>query len=330
MHGLPLVNAIRDNDPSVQITWVVEPMPAGILVRHPSIDRLVVYHRKEGWKGIRRLHRDLRAGPRLDVTLNLNVYLKSAFPTLLSGAPRRLGFDRARAFDLVWLASNDRLPSRTRSHTADMFLEFATYLGIPVPEPSWRLNFTERERADQAVFFGRLDGGPVATIVPASATIKKDWLADRWASVANALEHDFGFRVVLAGGPGEREQAIGREIAAKSSARIHWAMGDSIRRLAWILEGSKLVLAPDTGPVHIARALETPVIGLYAHTNPWRVGPWRAYQDLWVDHYTEEGTAPDPSNRTPKWDRMPTITVDEVLTRVERAVERYAVSERVK
>jgi heptosyltransferase I len=90
-----------------------------------------------------------------------------------------------------------------------------------------------------------------------------------------------------------------------------------------MLEGSRLVVAPDTGPVHIARALDVPVIGLYGHTNPWRVGPYRAYQDLWVDRYTDPGEAPDPSRFDPKHGRMEQITVNDVLERVERAQRSY-------
>jgi heptosyltransferase I len=86
-----------------------------------------------------------------------------------------------------------------------------------------------------------------------------------------------------------------------------------------MLEGSRLVVAPDTGPVHIARALDVPVIGLYGHTNPWRVGPYRAYQDLWVDRYTDPGEEPDPTRSDPKHGRMEQITVNDVLERVERA-----------
>lgn len=326
VHGLPLVNAIRRQYPLIRITWVVEPMPAGILARHPSIDRIVVYHRKEGLRGIRRLARDLSNGQRIDVTLNLNVYLKSVFPVALSRARRRIGFDRARAYDGVWLASNDRLTARPRAHTADMFLEFANHLGIAVGEPEWKLEFDADERQQQAAFFRQFDGKPVATIIPASATIKKDWLPSRWSAVADVLHNDFGFRVILAGGPGQREQSMAREIMDRASTPVTWAMGDSVRRLAWIVGGSSLLLAPDTGPVHIARALSIPVVGLYAHTNPWRVGPWRAYQDLWIDHYTDAGSAPDPSNRTPKWDRMPSILVNEVLDKVQVAVDRYAVT----
>ena len=130
---------------------------------------------------------------------------------------------------------------------------------------------------------------------------------------------------MLAGGPGEREQAIAREIVSKASTPIEWAMGDSVRRLAWIVGGSNLIVAPDTGPVHIARALGVPVVGIYGHTNPWRVGPWRAFEDLWIDHYTDPLAGPDPSNRTPKWEVMPTITAEEVIEKVEIAVTKYGV-----
>jgi heptosyltransferase I len=326
VHGLPLVNAIRDANPNAPITWVAEPMPASFLSGHPSIDRLVVYNRSDGFRGVRQLRRDLKAGERVDLTLNLNVYLKSIWPTLLSGAPRRVGFDRQRSFEGVWLASNERLNPSPRVHTADMFLEFAKHLNIPVEEPEWRIDFSPDERREQEEFFRKFDGRPVATIIPATATIKKDWLPERWAHVATALERDFGFSVLVAGGPGEREQAAAQEIVTKSAAKVRWGMTDSVRKLAWTLAGSRLVLAADTGPVHIARALSVPVIGLYGHTNPWRVGPWKAYQDLWIDHYTDEGQEPDVSDRRPKWERMPTITVEEVLERVTRAVSDYHVT----
>jgi heptosyltransferase I len=320
--GLPLVNALRDDDPSRRITWVVEPMPSGVLRHHPSVDEVVVYHKKRGVPGVLELRRAL-AGRRFDLTLNLNVYFKSLWPTVFSGAPARLGFGRDRARDGVWIAANHHLPPRPRRHTLDMFLEFAEYLRLPVPSLDFRLALTDGERLEQDAFFAPLRDRPVAAIVPASANAKKDWLPARYAEVVDALEHDLGFRTVLVGGPGEREASIAREIAERSSADPVWALGDGVRRLLWLLGGSDLVIAPDTGPVHVARALDIPVIGLYGHTNPWRVGPYRRFEDLWVDRYTDPGEEPDPSRFDPKHGRMEQITAADVLERVERARERY-------
>lgn len=321
--GLPVVNALKRDDPTRRITWIVEPMPAGILRHHPAVDDVVVYYKRWGLRGTIDLWRILR-GRRFDATVNLNIYLKGIPPTVLSRAPLRIGFARPRSRDLAWLALNRRVQPRLRQHLGDDFLQLLEPLGIPPPEPpEWRIGFTELERDAQREFFARLDGRPVATIVPASGRWAKDWPAERWARVAEALDREHGLQVVLAGGPGLRETAIARAIAQSASPAPIRALGDDVRRLAWILDGSRLVLAPDTGPVHVARALEVPVIGLYGHTNPWRIGPYGAFDDLWVDAYTDPGELPDPDAHAGKPHRMERITVDDVLERVERALARY-------
>lgn len=301
-------------------------MPAAILANHESIDRIVVFRRNDRISGIRKLRHDLNALPRPDLTLNLNVYTKSIWPVIINRSRRRLGFGRDRSFEGVHLVSNEHLPKRPWAHTADMFLEFAEQIGVAVNNAEWKLRFTPDELKAQTQFFEQFAGRPVATIIPASATIKKDWLPERFAEVADALESDFGFQVVIAGGPGDRERAIASEIVNRSTAKICVAMGDSVRRLAWIVAGSSLVIAPDTGPVHIARAFDVPVIGIYGHTNPWRVGPWRKFSELWIDHYTADTARPDPSNRNPKWDVMPTIQASEVIEKILVAVEKYGVT----
>jgi heptosyltransferase I len=113
IHGLPIVNSLKDHDPLRRITRVVEPMPAAALRHHPSIDEVVVYRRRDGVRGVRDLRRDL-AGRGIDPTLNLNVYPKSAWPTLLARAPHRLGFDRDRAREGTWLARSDGAHHRGR------------------------------------------------------------------------------------------------------------------------------------------------------------------------------------------------------------------------
>jgi ADP-heptose:LPS heptosyltransferase len=148
VHGLPIANALKDADPRREITWVAEPMPASILERHPSVDRIVRYERRKGWRGVvglREAMRRARRGGGFDLTLNLNVYFKSVWPVLFSHGRRRLSFGPDRARDGVWLAANDRLPARARRHTQDMFLEFLEHLGVPYRAPSvpndWRIPF---------------------------------------------------------------------------------------------------------------------------------------------------------------------------------------------
>lgn len=320
VHGLPIACAIRRARPDIRITWVAEPMPAGLLADHSAIDRVVAFRRRAGLAGVRRLRADL-SGERPDLSLNFNIYFKSLFPVLFNPAPRRLGFDRGRARDGVWLASNERLDGLPRAHTQDMFLEFAAKLDVPADPIEWRLDLLPAEREAQAAFFDGFDR-PVAALVPASANANKDWVTPRWAEVADRIR-ERGLQPVLVGGPSDRERRIAREIIASANTPVVDALGDGVRRLVWLLHGSRLVVAPDTGPVHIARALGIPVVGLYGHTNPWRVGPWQAFRDLWIDAYTDADEAPDPSRFDPRHGRMERITADDVMSKVDLALERY-------
>ncbi|MGH7552466.1 MAG: glycosyltransferase family 9 protein [Longimicrobiales bacterium] len=321
VHGLPVVNAIKRARPDIRITWVVQSMPAGILMPHDAIDRVVLFHRQRGARGVIALRRELR-GDRPDLTLNLNIDFKSVWPTVISPAPLRLGFERGRSRDGTWFFCNRHLPPRTRTHTQDMFLEFLEVLRVPAHSLEWRLRPTASEQEEQERFFVRLDGRPVAAIVPASANPKKDWPPSRYIELVDRVHAELDLQPILIGGPGVRETEIARHIEASSRVPIVNALGDGVRRLIWLIAGSRVVIAPDTGPVHIARALGVPVVGLYGHTNPWRVGPYRMFEDLWVDAYTD---APglDASNAQPKLGRMERITTDAVMEKVTRALTHY-------
>jgi heptosyltransferase I len=201
-----------------------------------------------------------------------------------------------------------------------MFLEFLRVLGVPAEPLEWRLQITEEERAAQRRFVAQLGGQPYLAMVTASAIPRKDWLPERAAAVADAIEQHWGHRVVLVGGPGARERSHAAEIERRVQRKPVNLLGAPVRDMIWQLDAARLLIAPDTGPAHMARALETPVVGLFGHTNPWRVGPYRRYQDLWIDRYTEPGAAPDPSGFDPKHGRMEQITVEMVLEKVERAL----------
>lgn len=320
VHALPLANALKRAWPDTRITWIAEPVPSGMVSPHPAVDDVIVYEKKKGIRGLKDLWSRMRA-ERFDLTLNLMPYFKSNWPTLFSRAPERWTFDRGRARDGIWLLGNRHLPARPRAHTQDMFIEFALALGVDPYPLEWRLVITDDERVQQQRLLEQLEGRRGVAVVPTSSMAKKDWPAERYIPVVDAI-HERGARAVLVGGPGAREVAAARRIEAGASEKPLWMMGDVARSLIWKIDACSLLVGPDTGPVHIARALETPAVGLYGHTNPWRVGPYRAYQDLWIDMYTEPGEAPDPSNFTPKHGRMELITADMVIEKVKAGLSR--------
>ena len=118
------------------------------------------------------------------------------------------------------------------------------------------------------------------------------------------------------------ERRIADEVLSATGASAIDSLGDDLRKLVWILEGSALLISPDTGPLHISRALGTPVVGLYGYTNPRRSGPYRAFEDLVVDGYAEYPGEQYPIVSTYR-DGMERITLDGVLEKVSLAMERY-------
>jgi heptosyltransferase I len=229
----------------------------------------------------------------------------------------RLGFDRARARDLSWIFTNRHLPPHPLQHMQDQYLEFLDALGVPRGPLEWHIGAWDREKGWQRDFFATFDR-PVAPIVVATSKPQKDWLPERWAEVADALYYDFGLQPVLVGGRSAREVEAERVILERARCRPVSALGNGgLRGLAAIIEGSALVLSPDTGPLHLSVALDTPVISLIGYSNPKRVGPYRKFGDLVIDAYGDPGED-YPISMAHRQNRMPRITVGMVLEKVER------------
>jgi len=315
VHVLPLVNALKRHSPDARITWILQPGPASLVRGHPSVDEIILFERARGWRAFVDARQAL-ASRRFDLVLDLQVYLKAGIVTALTRAPIKLGFDRARARDFNWLFTTHQIPPHPPQHVQDQYLEFLAAIGVRCEPLVWDIGPRPDERSAQHVFFDAFER-PAASMVIATSKPEKDWLPERWAAVADALSHDFGLQPVLVGARTERELHAESVIMRRARAKPVSSLGSGLRNLVAILDGSALVLTPDTGPLHIAVALERPVISLMGYTNPKRTGPYRLYHDLVVDAYGEPGED-SPVSMENRRDRMPRITVRDVLDRVER------------
>jgi heptosyltransferase I len=315
VHVLPVINALKRHSPDARITWVLQPAPATLVRGHRSIDEILIFDRSKGWAAFADIRRQL-AGHAFDLVINLQVYFKAGVVTRFTRAPVKLGFDRARARDANWLFTTHRIPPHPLQHVQDQYFEFLTALGVPHEPLVWDLGPWPDECASQREFYDQFDR-PVAAIVVATSKPQKDWLPERWAEVSDALWHDFQLQPVLVGGRSPRELHAEQIIMQRAAHTPHSALGSGLRNLVGILDGSSLVLAPDTGPLHMAVALDRPVISLMGYTNPKRTGPYRRFHDLIVDAYGDpnENYRITMENRV---DRMPRIEVRDVLDRVER------------
>jgi heptosyltransferase I len=320
VHVLPVLNALKRYRPSAHVSWIMQPGPASLVRGHPAVDEIVPFQRRGGWRSLLELRRDL-AGRPFDLVLDFQVYFKAGLVTALTRAPIKLGFDRRRTKDQTWLFTNHRLPPRPPRHTQDQLFEFLDYLGVPYGEPEWQLGPWPEERARQRSFFDRLDRPAVALVVGGSRE-ETSWVPERWAELVDVLHDDYGLQPVLVGGRSDRELEVERVIAERSRQRPISTLGIPLRELVGVLDGSALVVSVDTGPLHMAVALDRPVISLLGYYHPGRMGPYRRYHDLIVDAYH------DPGETTPVTDatrpgRTRRITLAQVREKLELAMTRY-------
>jgi heptosyltransferase I len=258
------------------------------------------------------------AGRSFDLVLNLQVYLKAGLITGLLDSPVKLGFDRKRAKDLNWAFTTHRIPPRAPRHVQDQYLEFVEYLGIDPRPVTWDLPLTDSEREARQAWFERLDR-PVCTAVAGTSKREKNWLPERYAELLDHVYHDFGLQPVLLAGPSPVEQELAAAIRAALRVPVVEAIGDDIRRMVWLLDGSAVVVSPDTGPLHVARALDRPVVGLYGYTNPLRYGPYGRPESV-VDGFARYPGEPYDEAAGHRAGGMQRVTVASALEVVERVL----------
>ena len=323
VHVLPVANALKRAWPGSRITWIVQPVAHSLVKGHPAIDEFILFQRRRGFSalaGFRELRRTMR-GRRFDLLIGLQVYFKAGLITALTPARVKLGFDRSRARDAQWLFTNRRIPPHAQQHVQDQYFEFLYFLGIDPNPVTWNIRFTEEERAAQQRFFGRLDR-PACAVVVGTSKLEKNWTAAGYARVLDEVDRTHGLRPVIVGGPSVVERRIADQIISTTKADVIDMLGEDLRRLTWLIGGSALLIAPDTGPLHIGRALGTPAVSLFGYTNPKRSGPYRMWDDLVVDGYARYPGEDYPISPVYR-DGMKRVTAEHVLEKVSLAMRKY-------
>jgi heptosyltransferase-1 len=276
LHTLPTLEALRDVYPEAHITWLVEAAYAPLLANHPALNEVWVAPRlrpAEFFSGsnptrLRRLVRQLRARP-FDLVLDLQGLVKSAVWVALARSPRKVGYDRTREFS--YLALTERLPPfDPEAHAVRRYLNMAHYLGAPLTWPRFRLGLDPA--ADLAALLPREAGRLLAVFHPGARWASKLWPPASWARLAEWLNQR-GFQVTITGSAADRKLVA--EILGQSQAPLlNLAGRTSLVELAGVLRHAYLAITTDTGAMHLAAALGTPVVALFGPTAPWRTGPF--------------------------------------------------------
>ena len=319
-HVVPIVRTLQQAWPATQLSWIIGKSEARLMNLIEGVEFITV-DKRSSRAAARELQAQLR-GRQFDVLLHMQLALRASLLARHVPAPIKLGFDRARARELQWLFTNARIAPRTREHVLDSFFGFTEALGIRERLLRWDLPLPLAARTYAQGLIP--DAQPTLIISPCSSHTLRNWPAARYAAVAEHAS-SAGLRVILAGGPTPLERATGAAIEQACRAPLINQIGkDTLPQLLAALSRATLLLTPDSGPAHMATMVGTPVVGLYAATNPARSGPYLSGR--WcVNAYPEaarvfRGVEPDELPWTHKIEEpgvMELIRIDQVTRKID-------------
>ena len=284
LHALPAITALRAAHPEWYIGWAVEPQWRGLLCAEcstppsgrgpqmPLVDALHVVPAKQ-WarsplnpatlRDIRRIRHELHES-RYDIAIDLQGAVRSAVIARWSRASRLIGEDKPREHAARWFFS-ERIPTRG-VHVIEQAVEVTNAVAheyLPITPPLLPTDPASEEKAT-------IIPQPFVLLSPGAGWGAKRWPVDRYAAVAKQLHSD-GYAIVVNAGPGE--ESIAGEVAALTNKAVT-ALNPTLTELIAVTRRASLVIAGDTGPLHLACALGKPVVGIFGPTDPARNGPF--------------------------------------------------------
>ena len=286
-HTIPVVRTLQSHWPETKLTWVIGKIEATLVGDIPGIE-FIIFDKAKSWHAYRGLRRRIRRR-RFDLLLQMQPAMRASIASLLVKTPIRVGFDKARTRDYQWLFTNHRINGEVRVHVQDCAFQFLEAIGIrervlrwDIPIPADAQNFCAQQQLP--------NDRPILVINPCSNVRKRNWRnwnTQGYAEVADYAAENCAMCVVLTGGPSPMEIDVGSAITGQCKTRpINLIGKTNLKQLLAVLDRAYALIAPDTGPAHMATTVNTPVIGLYATTNPLRARAYLSQQWL-VNKYPE-------------------------------------------
>jgi len=274
-HVVPVLRTMQKVWPTTRFTWIIALSESRLMRLIEGVEFIIV-DKRAGLGALAAAHREL-AGRRFDVLLDMQVALRASLIALHVGAAVKLGFDRPRARELQWLFTNARIAERSREHVLESFFGFPEALGIKERLLRWDITLPDAARDYARALIP--DAQRTLIISPCSSHAARNWRPEYYAAVAEHALQRHGMQVILSGGPSALEQATGAAIMAAVRVPLKNQIArDTLPELLALLARATALLSPDSGPVHMATMVGTPVVGLYAATNPARSGPYLSQQ----------------------------------------------------
>src|SRR3990167_5479208 len=317
---VPMVRAIQRHFQGVEMTWIIGRHVYGLLEGLSGVNFIVI-DKPRSLKDYWRLRQQLRPY-QFDVLLAAQASLRTNLIYPWIKAPIKIGFDACRSRDGHGWFINKRIHFQPE-HLLEGFMRFATTLGVTDTTVVWDLPLEQSHWAWAKQQLSVRSGRWIA-VNPMASKLERQWLLDRYATVVQKAVEQWKVNIVFTGGEAVDEQQFIRAIIAKSRVDcLNLAGKTSMKQLAALLCAVDVLVSPDTGPVHIATAMGTPVVGLYAVAPPQLSGPYRS-SALVINKYPDAvrdilHCDPDTiawGTRVHDYRAMQLITVEEVLEKL--------------
>ncbi len=315
----PAWQALKAAYPGARLTVIVNRGTEDILLSNPHVDEVLSLERGSIVQQyrfvatIRRRH--------FDTVVDLTDGDRAAFLTWISGAPVRIGFNA----DHRWTGRcyTTVVPSDAAAHRIERDLSALAPLAIPVIDRIPRMWLTEEDHTAAEELLRRVgvqSVGPLVVIQPGARYWFKAWPSERFAELADRLADRYGCQVLVAGSP--QEAALVQTVVTQAKSRLISIAGLSrVRTLAALLKRSALFVGNDTGAMHIAAAVGTPLVGLFGPSNPMEWGPRGGPAEV-IYKGLDCRVCFHPTCRRGEQNCMKLITVDEVMAAVQRMLGR--------
>jgi heptosyltransferase I len=324
VHALPAAAALREAFPDARLDWLVDAKHRALLDLVPVIDTRIAVDSR-AWSGPRAplaVVRELRR-TQYDIAFDLQGLIKSAAFARASGARRVIGYTQphlrepaARFFytEQVDAGADDS------GHVVFKSLAILRLLNLPhETAPRFPLSQTESHvPACTRQLLGLWPDEPFVLINPGAAWPNKRWPAERFGALAREIRTRHGWKSAVLWGPDE--ETLAAQVAASSSGAAEMAPATSLADLVALARAARLLISGDTGPIHLAAAVGTPVVGIYGPTDPRRNGPWDP-SDECVSRFAHCACHHQRRCRVQRW-CLTDIEVAEVVDAVERRLAR--------
>ncbi len=282
IHTLPSLAALRKLYPEAHITWVVEEAAAGLLKNHPLLDAVLISRRKSWIKSLRKGEfslplREVRAFLQelrqhsYDLVIDFHGLLKSAVIVLLSGSQRKLGYDSLQ--ELSGLFYNEKIPEDMNKHAVDRYLDFPRYLGAKIAKAQFILPSDNAAQAKVQSLLAKhhLENKKFIAVNPVAYWETKLWGDEKFARLADSIKTKLNIEVVFTG---SEKESIEKITARMQNKAVNLAGETTLPELAYLYQKALLLITTDSGPMHLAAAVGTPVVALFGPTDPQRTGPY--------------------------------------------------------